>query len=154
MHSTGAVWLHIQLAPWLYSTDHIRSWTLVFSQRQTLQLVLGVSRNPLHLIHTITLQVPFCSWCLSCYNQDPCGTLLPVTKLEMWTTLLTFMILQGTVPKEKTEHSGEAQVLKIYCVRHWNTSIRWKFSSSMSTICINNIRLNFSSTRRRCTHFI
>ena len=55
VHGTGAVWLYIQLAPWRYNTDHIRSWSLGYLQTQTLQLVSGVRRILLNLIHTITL---------------------------------------------------------------------------------------------------
>ena len=79
--------------------------------------------------------------------------MLPVTKLKTWTKLLIFTILQGIVPKEKTEHSREAMVQKIYYIKHWKGFIYWKSSYSMSAICANYIRLNFRSNRRCCTVF-
>ena len=67
--------------------------------------------------------------------------------------MLTFTILQGTAPKEKTERSREAKELKIYCVRCWSVFICSRYSYSMSAICASNIRPNFSSNRRRCILF-
>ena len=43
MRNTGVIQLYIQLAPWQYTTDHIRSWSLQVLQVITLQLVSGVS---------------------------------------------------------------------------------------------------------------
>ena len=60
------------------------------------------------------------------------------------------MILQGTAPKEKIDHSRAAKEQRIYCVRPWSIFTRSKSNFSMSTICAIDIRTNFSSNRRRC----
>ena len=60
------------------------------------------------------------------------------------------MIHQGIAPKVKTEHSRVAKEQKVYCVKHWSVFIRLKSSCSMSAICATDIRMNFSSSRRRC----
>ena len=60
------------------------------------------------------------------------------------------MTHQGIAPRLKIEHSRVAKELKIYYIKHWSVLIRSKYSCSMSTICVINIRMNFSSNRRCC----
>ena len=67
--------------------------------------------------------------------------------------MLIFMILQGTAPREKIDHSRVAKEQRIYCVRRWNAFTCSKSSFNMSAICAIAITVNFSSSRKRCIPF-
>ena len=62
----------------------------------------------------------------------------------------TCTILLGTVPKERTDHSKVAKEQKIYYIRRWSVYTRSRYNCSISAICASAIKLNFSSSRRRC----
>ena len=63
------------------------------------------------------------------------------------------MILLGTAPREKIDHSRVVKEQRIYYVRHWSVFTRSKSSFSMSAICAIAITANFSSSRKRCIPF-
>ena len=65
--------------------------------------------------------------------------------------MLIFMILLGTAPREKIDHSRVVKEQRIYCVRLWSIFTRSRYSYSTSALCASAIKLNFSSSRRRCT---
>ena len=148
----GAVRLYIQLAPWRYSTEHFgvefrfssdtdittgfgsKSKTASFNiYYYTVGSLFEVCASP---VTSRTLSVP-------CYL---------ITNAQPWTKLLIFTILLGTVPKEKIGHSRVAKEQRIYCVRRWSVYIRSRYNYSTSALCASAIKLNFSSSRRRCTH--
>ena len=60
------------------------------------------------------------------------------------------MTPQGTAPREKIGHSRVAKEQRIYCVRHWSVYIRSRYNYSTSALCASAIKLNCSSSRRRC----
>ena len=57
-----------------------------------------------------------------------------------------------TATRVKLKLSREALIQRTYYALLLSASICWKYSSSMSTICADNIRANFSISRRCCMH--